>query len=611
MKRKVFLVSTLIFLLSVSLFSEDFLSLFKGKPIFQQKPPFSERQLLREDIKPGVHNMLFLKGDPEVSLDGDFVKITFNTYRENLFPIIYVGKEFSESKLSFPQYFYKLKPRKVKKNCYVSKFRVDTIIKRMYGKFFPTGKPLNFTYKLIFFLPEKSSKSFVSYLYEFSLIAMKYGNAYRFYKVPSFDVKPTIDYTGDNEITVSFRTSQSAFAILQYGEGKLDKTSDFISHGVEHYFKIRVNGYDRKYLYRVVLKYKNSKFCNVSKTYEFKTKCKKDENFSFGVFGDCRSFYENSDSNLYGVNYSVMKDVLKGFNIAGVDFVVGVGDYATFITNSPLDFVGELNSYRKVASFLSSYIPFFETRGDHEIFGHVVTSGKFMVVPYELPLRPENILPFYLRNPQNGPKKHRKNFPPMDGTVFSFRWGNSLFIALDTTYGIAHGVRDLSKYNINGTLCEEQFEWLEKELKRAKRDGVEHIFIFDHAPPFPNGGHIQDAMYYNGKNKYVNEVRKRFLRLISDYNIDILFCGHEHNYSRTLVDKSVDSDVKNSFWQIISGGAGAPTYPIDRFTPWHKNVKATSTEKNFLVVKVMGKKIMVFVYNRNMELIDSYSFKKK
>ena len=73
----------------------------------------------------------------------------------------------------------------------------------------------------------------------------------------------------------------------------------------------------------------------------------------------------------------------------------------------------------------------------------------------------------------------------------------------------------------------------------------------------------------------------------------------------------IDKNVKNSFWQIISGGGGAPTYPIDPFTPWRDNVKCTSTQKHFVVVKVYRNNVLVNVYNRNLELIDSFSYVKK
>ena len=611
-KRFFFLLILTTFIFTFT-FSKDFSSEFQGLKVISQKAPFSEKELKRSDIKPGIHNMLFLKGDPEVFINGDFLKIKFKTYGEKVLPVIYIGKVSKDVKLSFPEYYLKLKPRKVdgEKNLFLAKIRINTLLRRTFGLVKKINVPLNFTYKLIFFVPQKYSKSFISYLYHFSLLVKKEGNSFKYFKLPSFDVCPIVDFTGDNEVTISFRTSERCLALLKYGNKKLDERSDFISYGKEHFFKIKTSGFDKKYKYRVFLKFKDSKLVNPSKIYSFKTKCKKNESFSFGVFGDCRAYYENSDSNLYGVNYAVMKDVLRGFYATGVDFVVGSGDYATLITNSPLDFVGELNSYRKVASYLSSYIPFFEVRGDHEMFGYVHTKGKFMVIPYKLPLRPENILPFYLRTPENGPKHHKKNFPPLKGTVFSFVWGNSMFIGLDTAYGVAHGVVDPSKYNINGTLCDEEFSWLKDQFEYAKRKDIKHVFLFDHAPPFPNGGHVQDAMYYEGKVELVNEVRERLLKMLSKYRVDILFCGHEHNYSRTLVNSKIDKNVKNSFWQIISGGAGAPTYPIDPYTPWHKNVKCTSVQKHFVVVKVNGKNVMVNVFNRNLELIDSFSYVKK
>ena len=106
---------------------------------------------------------------------------------------------------------------------------------------------------------------------------------------------------------------------------------------------------------------------------------------------------------------------------------------------------------------------------------------------------------------------------------FSFVDRNSYFVVLD---------------NKDGDFKEDQFEWLEDELKKAQT--YKHTFIFMHKPPF---NPYQQAWYRIETNPWSH----RFLKLCERYNVDIVFSGHE-NISKVAKFGSVT--------YVVSGGGG-------------------------------------------------------
>ena len=168
-----------------------------------------------------------------------------------------------------------------------------------------------------------------------------------------------------------------------------------------------------------------------------------------------------------------------------------------------------------------------------------------------------------------------------------------------------------------------QMEWLENELSAAQRDlHVDWVFIILHEPPFPNGGHVKDAMYwgtpgsgelggFNDKTVPYGDVidmRNRFWKIVSSKSkVLAVLCGDEHNYSRTLIDSSINPDFKFPVWQIISGGCGAPYYVQDKSVPWVDKVKAFTIDKHFCLFSIEGTSVGLDVYNDSSQLLDSIS----
>lgn len=88
-----------------------------------------------------------------------------------------------------------------------------------------------------------------------------------------------------------------------------------------------------------------------------------------------------------------------------------------------------------------------------------------------------------------------------------------------------------------------QLQWLENDACNTSNKKL----LFVHSPPYPTGahiGHCQD-LYPESRNEFWQTVEK--------CGINIVFCGHEHNYSRRKIKNSLSDDY---IYQIITGGAG-------------------------------------------------------
>jgi hypothetical protein len=231
-----------------------------------------------------------------------------------------------------------------------------------------------------------------------------------------------------------------------------------------------------------------------------------------------------------------------------------------------------------------------------------------------------------------------ENGPTYSENVYSFNYGNSYFVMLNTNYWYS-GLKDGEGYsrkfadkegndiafrllggNREGYIRDNQLKWLDQDLESAQNDSnIDNIFIMLHEPPFPLGGHVKDAMFWgtnykvelgglNDPNQVLGDVidmRNRFLGIIAKYSkVTALMCGDEHNYSRMMIDSSLHSDFEKPIWQIISGGAGAPFYAQDKSVAWTDKVAKFSPSHNYCILTVDGKTVRLDVYSNTGQLID-------
>lgn len=87
-----------------------------------------------------------------------------------------------------------------------------------------------------------------------------------------------------------------------------------------------------------------------------------------------------------------------------------------------------------------------------------------------------------------------------------------------------------------------QLAWLDAELSRARARGPRAIFVATHDGPFSRGPH--------GGNELAATL---YVPLLRRHGVAALFAGHDHIYQR---------GVAGGLPYVVSGGGGAPLYPI-------------------------------------------------
>jgi hypothetical protein len=331
---------------------------------------------------------------------------------------------------------------------------------------------------------------------------------------------------------------------------------------------------------------------------------KSGEGFSFAVISDTRA-HDHTPVPLRamnGVNADVLRSlVLDGFR-KGMRFAVIPGDLVTGTSSDGRKVEAQLRSWKKTVRPISHYVPFFTGMGNHDanVYDQKRVGENTEDFRKKGKYNAEEMFRREMTNPTNGPLlPEGSEDPTYSENVYSFDYGNSHFVMLNNDYKALNGD---SKDNEKGKIVGLQLEWLKQDLDLASKRGLENIFVFLHEPGFPNGGHLGDSMYHNGSEDYVKP-RNEFWRILCQHEVVAVFCGHEHNYSRTLIDQQVDKSFSRPIWQIVTGGGGAPFHKQDR-APWSGNVKAFHTRHHYCLLSVAGRQVMLRVYDVAGSLIE-------
>jgi hypothetical protein len=147
-----------------------------------------------------------------------------------------------------------------------------------------------------------------------------------------------------------------------------------------------------------------------------------------------------------------------------------------------------------------------------------------------------------------------------------------------------------------------QLEWLKSALSGGE---TKHKFVFLHSPPYPTGDHLGASLDAFPKT------RDQFWSAIDQNNVDIVFAGHEHNYSRRTIDSTFSENgfkFTRAIPQIISGGAGAPPEGIYRDS--RGVIVPPQTVYHFVIVDVLDNETKVLTVSDDDNIIDQFIVKK-
>jgi hypothetical protein len=113
--------------------------------------------------------------------------------------------------------------------------------------------------------------------------------------------------------------------------------------------------------------------------------------------------------------------------------------------------------------------------------------------------------------------------PSYNEGYYSYNYANIHFISLDS-----YGTETASLYRLSDTLNSPQIAWLKADLAANTQKWT---IVYWHHPPYTMGSHNSDS------ELELRYIREKVLPILERNNVDLVLCGHSHNYERTRLIK--------------------------------------------------------------------------
>ncbi len=449
---------------------------------------------------------------------------------------------------------------------------------------------------------------------------------------------PFINLLQPTGATISFETNKPIIATVSING------SEFFSPtaGTSHEIKVTGLSPNRNYQYKI-------SYDQLSQQYSLKTSPLPGSrtSFSFSYASDSRNGNGGGERNVYGANFYIMKKIMALSTQQKAAFMQFSGD----LINGYLTDEDEINlqyaNWKRAVEPFWHHFPIYVGMGNHEALlkrfkskdGNVnISIDRF---PFET-ASAEVIFANNFVNPTNGPSSEDGasydpdpetiDFPPYSETVFYYTYDNVAVVVLNSDYFYApsQSYHHVTGGGLHAYIMDQQLNWFKNTLDQLEDDkNIDHIFVTQHTPFFPNGGHVQDDMWYGGNNSFrpvvagkpvqKGIIERRDELLVSAVNnnskVIAILTGDEHNYARTTVGPSTNIypenykpekiKLKRTIYQINNGAAGAPYYAQEK-TPWTPFVNGFTTQNALVIFNIEGKNVSMEVINPDtLEKFDS------
>jgi hypothetical protein len=488
---------------------------------------------------------------------------------------------------------------------------------------------------------EKSGKGTIGYRVVDSSGRILYDGKVSFKGTGPFKVDvtivegPFINLLKPDGATISFTTNMSA-AVSVNIDGKVFNSS---TKGQQHV--ILVNGLKPQSTYNYTVHYGNS-----SQTYSFTTAPVPGSKtaFTFAYASDSRSGNGGGERDIHGANAYIMKKIMALGHQQGISFMQFTGDMINGYRTSAAEMDLQYSNWKHAIEPFAHYFPVYAAMGNHEALSTKFSGSGGGYTIDRFPFATESAEAVFARNfvnPLNGPdsedgasydpKKKTTDFPSYKENVFYYTYDNVAMIVLNSDYWYAPSTAQIpvTSGGLHGYIMDNQLAWLEETVATLEADpNIDHVFVTQHTPCFPNGGHVRDDMWYNGNNDYrpyvagkpldkgIVERRDQILDILVNKSSKVIavLTGDEHNYAKTeigpnttIYNKAWDQprlELSRTIYQINNGAAGAPYYAQEQ-TPWSASVSGFTTQNALVLFHVEGKKIFMEVLNPDtLEKVD-------
>ena len=362
------------------------------------------------------------------------------------------------------------------------------------------------------------------------------------------------------------------------------------------------------------------------------------EPFTFAYASDSRNGQGGGERNLYGANFYIMKKIMALAGQQDAAFFQFSGDLINGYLIDPREISLQYANWKRAVEPWWHYMPIYAAMGNHEALMRVFApdSGRGSISVDRFPFETESaeaIFNQHFVNPLNGPESedgasydpdpNAVDFPSYKENVFYYTHDNVAVVVLNSDYFYAPSTRSIpiSSGGLHAYIMDQQLAWLGGVLDTLEQNaGIDHVFVTQHTPFFPNGGHVGDDMWYRGNNDFrtyvagkplekgIIERRDQLLDLLVNKSTKVraILTGDEHNYARTEVGPDTPIypanwdkprlELSRTIYQINNGAAGAPYYAQEQ-TPWTRFVNGFTTQNALVLFDVNGPSLSMRVIN--------------
>ena len=360
--------------------------------------------------------------------------------------------------------------------------------------------------------------------------------------------------------------------------------------------------------------------------------------FTFAYASDSRSGQGGGERDVWGANSYIMKKIMALATQQEAAFFQFSGDLINGYLTDPDEMDLQYANWQRAVEPWWHQMPIYISMGNHEALMRVFRKpeSREVVMLDRWPFASESAEAVFQRNvvnPTNGPASEdgaaydphprRQDFPSYDESVFYYAYDNVAVIVLNSDYLYAptQGQDPYPGGGLHAYIMDQQLAWLQETVASLEANGaIDHVFVTQHTPFFPNGGHVSDDMWYGGNNEYrpsvagkpvehgIIERRDQLLEILVNESTKVraILTGDEHNYAKTELGPETNIHpegyapekvtLSRTIWQINNGAAGAPYYAQEA-TPWTPWVSGFTTQHALVLFDVAGKQLKMRVLN--------------
>ena len=509
-------------------------------PLRQEKPAYQLAQFTRA-IKGNKQGLVFDFTSGENTVNGT----------------LYFGLiDTNNSRYPLPVYF--------KKAAAIIDGKAEVNLKQLSGKYDATGWRKSgqgeLGYRVVNAKGEMIFDGQVSFLYQ--------GGAFR--ESLGFIRSPSIHNVTATSAVLAFETNFNSSAVIRLN-GKV-----VARKGQARRFEIPLSNLlpESKYLYRVEIfatDEKNGQAYQNIRRAAFTTAplAGSRRSFTFAYASDSRRGQGGGERDIFGVNAYMLKKLTALARSENAAFLQFSGDLIDGRSNSVGEQQLQYRNWQHAIAPFAGELPVYATMGNHEGLFYTFEDGSPTGITIDrFPFATASAEALFAETfvlPENGPLSEDGavydpdpdtpgDFPPYKETVYSYRYDNVAMVVLNSNYLFSRSFKYwfakqgktgslLGGGGLHGYIMDRQMAWLEQTLGEYQRDDtIDFIFVTQHTPVFPNGGHKSDGMWYYGSNiprphlaglgvsRGIIEQRDKLLDLMDKHpKVFALLTGDEHN----------------------------------------------------------------------------------